>query len=336
VPGQQATGPPDGFNVIVDGELAWVQEHLRRSGQPVFPPEVVNSLRSLTPVHQLQCVARLREAGRHDPGRRLYRRIRAFLHMYETGEAPDESDTETMPESGAVDQGATAVERSAAASGPPAEPTPPQRPCPRQPPCPSEHEPPRRRARVEVVAGSPTYLTIQTERYRTCCPGCGVRADHHVVAWNAGHGLYNAIYATECWECHASWTLTTAPAAMPGGAALFVSMPYVPVQWPANVQPGPGMPPRGRQVRMPVCTRCGGFWHERDVVDLPGRLTVGVWDCPACQVQVSGTMYYDRPWMYFAGYISRRPDQPSPPGTQSQAHPAGTVGPGLHSGGGGQ
>jgi len=67
---QQATGPPDGWNVMVDGELAWVQEHLRRTGQPVFPPQAVATLRLLPPMHQVLCVARLREASRLDPGQR--------------------------------------------------------------------------------------------------------------------------------------------------------------------------------------------------------------------------------------------------------------------------
>jgi hypothetical protein len=140
---QQATGPPDGWNVMVDGELAWVQEHLRRTGQPVFPPQAVATLRLLPPMHQVLCVARLREASRLDPGQRLHRRILAFQRMYKTGEVPDDSDTEAPPHTGGTDQRATAAERSAASSAAPAEPTPPQRPCPRPPPGPSELEPPR-------------------------------------------------------------------------------------------------------------------------------------------------------------------------------------------------
>ena len=66
-----------------------------------------------------------------------------------------------------------------------------------------------------------------------------------------------------------------------------------------------------------------------------GTLRVGVWECPACQVQVSGTMYYDRPWIYIAGYISRRPDRPTPAAPQAQPHSAGTVGPSVLSGGSG-
>jgi hypothetical protein len=167
---QQATGPPDGWNVMVDGELAWVQEHLRRTGQPVFPPQAVATLRLLPPMHQVLCVARLREASRLDPGQRLHRRILAFQRMYKTGEVPDDSDTEAPPHTGGTDQRATAAERSAASSAAPAEPTPPQRPCPRPPPGPSELEPPRRRPRVEVVAGSPTYLSIHGDCFT--CSSC--------------------------------------------------------------------------------------------------------------------------------------------------------------------
>jgi len=92
---------------------------------------------------------------------------------------------------------------------------------------------------------------------------------------------------------------------VPSGVLLYVELPFERLP-PDEVSAQP-LAPRGRQIRLPRCTKCGAMFAEREVVDLPGRTCVGLWECRHCGHQLFGQLAFDFPWARFCVYsVARR------------------------------
>jgi len=314
---------PANWRAYVAAEVQAVTELDTSRGQPSFPPEALNALFSLEPRHQLQCVEGLRAIWHRNPGRRMYRRIQNFQRLYATGEAFSDTDSEA----GEVGAAASVPAAPAPESVQPRAREDPTSslPAPRGAPMPLPTTPAEAlaratRPRVEVVAGSPTYFHIMSQMRRTCCPGCGTDRNHPIVSWGAAQASVSGIYNFSCMDCYTTWCLLRY-SAVPSGVLLFVELPFermTPDE--ASVQP---LAPRGRQIRLPRCTSCGAMFTEREVVDLPGRMCIGLWECRNCGHQLFGCLAFDFPWARFCAYsiarrhLAERGDASQPPGASS-------------------
>jgi hypothetical protein len=298
---------PANWRSHVEAEVRAVTDLDMQRGQESIPREALLAMFCFEPRHQLQCVEGLRAIWHRNPARRLRRRIQNSRRLCETGEAF--SDTDSEAGDGGVPSMQPAAPRPASAQPRSAEDPTESLPAPRLTPQPVPTTPAQAQARatrprIEVVPGNPTYFHIMTQMRRTCCPGCGVDRNHPMFSWGPPEASVSGIYNYSCIECYTTWCLLRY-SVVPSGVLLFVELPFERLS-PDEVSAQP-LAPRGRQIRLPRCTSCGAMLADRDVIDLPGRMCVGLWECRNCGHQLFGSLAFDFPWARFCAYsIARR------------------------------
>jgi len=287
---------------LLQTELDWVASRCADMRINFVPEETLALLRAFSPAHQLMCLEGLRNPRITDPGRRLYVRVQNYQRMYETGEVVSDSECEDGPSNGTGLQSFPTGSGTVGMQPPPADAaigsSSPMRSAE-----PHAEAPPAHRPRIEESPTRPAELHMATPAYQTRCPGCGVQRDHEVVAWAAEHGTANCVYNGAC-TCRASWTLTSVPLRFGGGALLNVNMPWQPAERSAADE---GVLPRNLPLcRYPCCTRCGAIFQQVHVARLSGNMATGQWSCWRCSFVLYGTIFFDRPWIFFSAACSQR------------------------------